>query len=87
MYMRMRILDPRLLDAGYFRGGAECEWNSVERGTMRWSSNGRLLASLVLLGFALALYANSLKGDFVFDDHAAIQVNPDVRWVYRTTGA
>ncbi|CAI8019479.1 Protein O-mannosyl-transferase TMTC2, partial [Geodia barretti] len=39
----------------------------------------RVLASLGTLGLALALYANSLAGDFVFDDHSAIQVNPDVR--------
>ena len=43
----------------------------------------RVLASLGTLGLALALYANSLAGDFVFDDHSAIQVNPDVRWAAR----
>ena len=37
------------------------------------------LASLAVFGFALVLYANSLTGAFVFDDHAAIEVNRDVR--------
>ena len=49
---------------------------------MQWTSRGtaRALASFGTAGLALALYANSLPGDFVFDDHSAIQINPDVRW-------
>ena len=48
---------------------------------MHWTSREkwRVLASLGVLGLALALYANSLAGDFVFDDHSAIRINPDVR--------
>jgi hypothetical protein len=31
-------------------------------------------------GVAAALYLNSLWGEFVFDDHEAIENNPDVRY-------
>ena len=49
---------------------------------MRWRAGGRerALASVGIATLALALYGNTAAGDFVFDDHAAIQVNPDVRW-------
>lgn len=30
---------------------------------------------------AAVLYVNSLGGEFVFDDHEAIENNPDVRYV------
>ena len=37
--------------------------------------------SLLLVGTVAALlYANSLGGEFVFDDHEAIENNPDVRY-------
>ena len=39
----------------------------------------KAIASLGIAGLAVALYVNSLGGQFVFDDHSAIQVNPDVR--------
>ena len=34
---------------------------------------------LAVGGVAAALYLNSLWGEFVFDDHEAIENNPDVR--------
>ena len=37
--------------------------------------------SLLLVGTVAALlYLNSLRGEFVFDDHEAIENNPDVRY-------
>ena len=35
---------------------------------------------LAVGGVAAALYLNSLWGEFVFDDHEAIENNPDVRY-------
>ena len=43
------------------------------------SRREKLAASLAVLGVAVGLYANTLTGEFVFDDHAAIEVNADVR--------
>lgn len=39
----------------------------------------RLLCVLVAGTVAAALYLNSIPGDFVFDDHEAIETNKDVR--------
>lgn len=40
----------------------------------------RVTYSCMVVGaVAAALYANSLGGEFVFDDHEAIENNPDVR--------
>lgn len=36
---------------------------------------------LAVGGVAAALYLNSLWGEFVFDDHEAIENNPDVRYI------
>ena len=47
----------------------------------------RAIASLGVFGLAVALYTNSLAGDFVFDDHTAIEINPDVRWVRKRARA
>ena len=40
----------------------------------------KAVASLAVLGVAVGLYANTLTGELVFDDHAAIEVNADVRY-------
>ena len=41
----------------------------------------RTTYSCVVVGaVAAAIYANSLGGEFVFDDHEAIENNPDVRY-------
>ncbi|XP_064394194.1 protein O-mannosyl-transferase Tmtc2-like isoform X2 [Halichondria panicea] len=40
---------------------------------------GSLNGCLAVAGFAAALYLNSLNGEFVFDDHEAIETNMDVR--------
>ena len=70
--------------AGQYRGGAAFIIRSYRllhcmTRTMYWTSK-EVLASLGVLSLAVALYANSLTGNFVFDDHAAIEINPDVRW-------
>lgn len=39
----------------------------------------KIASSLLVAGLAVALYANSIPGDFVFDDHEAIENNLDVR--------
>ena len=41
---------------------------------------GSLNGCLAVAGFAAALYLNSLNGEFVFDDHEAIETNVDVRY-------
>jgi len=41
----------------------------------------KLVSSLLVAGLAIALYANSVPGEFVFDDHEAIESNMDVRSV------
>ena len=38
-----------------------------------------LLPSLSVFAIAIFLYWNSIGGEFVFDDHEAIENNPDVR--------
>ncbi len=42
---------------------------------------GSLNGCLAVAGFAAALYLNSLNGEFVFDDHEAIETNMDVRYL------
>lgn len=44
---------------------------------MSWRVNG----CLAVAGFAATLYLNSLSGEFVFDDHEAIENNADVRYI------
>ena len=39
----------------------------------------KIVSSLLVAGLAVALYANSIPGEFVFDDHEAIENNMDVR--------
>ena len=39
----------------------------------------KIASSLLVAGLAVALYANSIPGEFVFDDHEAIENNLDVR--------
>lgn len=70
------IYERSLSSSALSAGCAAMHWTSREK--------GRVLASLCVLGLALALYANSLAGDFVFDDHSAIRINPDVRWAVRS---
>ena len=41
----------------------------------------RLVASAVVLVAAVSLSVNTLQGEFVFDDHPAIQTNADVRYI------
>ena len=43
------------------------------------SMSPKIASSLLVAGLAVALYANSIPGEFVFDDHEAIENNMDVR--------
>ncbi len=42
-------------------------------------SHRLLLPSISVVLIAICLYGNSLQGEFVFDDHEAIESNLDVR--------
>lgn len=46
---------------------------------MMENTKGTFYNCLIVGGMAAALYVNSLLGEFVFDDHEAIENNPDVR--------
>ena len=47
---------------------------------IKMTQGRRYVCLLVVGGVAAALYLNSLWGEFVFDDHEAIENNPDVRY-------
>ena len=60
----------------------ELEGRSVVMGgvTVIYSS-WSVYSCLAVLGLAAALYMNNINGDFVFDDHEAIENNIDVRYL------
>ena len=69
--------------AGYSRTRTAFAARRAMWRTSRLGWRDRVLASTGVASLALVLYANTLSGDFAFDDHAAIQVNADVRLVIR----
>ena len=46
---------------------------------VKMAKRGHYGCLMAVGGVAAALYLNSLWGEFVFDDHEAIENNPDVR--------